>query len=190
MIYTIDSKPIGKDANGDTVIWVSIEVDTIADLPAQNVFTGYSLCMGSKAHCIQDNSTHMLDSTGTWIQQQAGTASYTRDEINAMFTAFHNEVYGRGVMIPANTDLNTLTAGGVYYAIDNISTMQNVPSVVTGAFRLVVTELTTENQARIRQDIYPVGNSLARIVSRNKAGTSSTYPDGFRPWVVFDGISI
>lgn len=86
MILTTDSRIIGIDSNNKQVRLCRFEVDAISDLPAPDVWTsdGVIICMGSTAHVIGDNSEHMLDSSGQWVQQVAGTSSYTRAEIDAL----------------------------------------------------------------------------------------------------------
>lgn len=89
MILAVESRLIGTDSNSKKVMLCRFEVDAVADLPAQNAYSsdGIIICMGSTAHVIDDNSEHMIDSTGTWVQQVAGTSSYTRAEIDTMQAA-------------------------------------------------------------------------------------------------------
>lgn len=94
MILTVESRLIGTDSNSKKVMLCRFEVDSVADLPAQNAYSsdGIMICMGSTAHVIDDNSEHMIDSTGTWVQQVAGTSSYTRAEIDTMQAAQQAEI--------------------------------------------------------------------------------------------------
>lgn len=86
MILTTDSRIIGIDSNNKQVRLCRFEVDEISELPAQDVWAsdGVIICMGSTAHVIGDNSEHMMDSSGMWVQQVAGASSYTREEIDAL----------------------------------------------------------------------------------------------------------
>ena len=188
MIYTIESKPIGKDANGDTVIWVSLEVDSIADLPAQNVFTGYSLCMGSKAHCIQDNSYHKIDSTGTWIQQQAGTSTYTRAEIDTMLANYATiaRVWGQGIEIPENANLFTdnYLVVGTYHSPNaaRTATLQNCPFTGSG-FRMRVDGLSATNK---RLFIFPISDGTQGTRIYSCCHTTR----GYTNWYYYEGVQV
>lgn len=76
---------LGSDEGGASVVLCEMYVDTLADLPAPDKFTGFRLSMGCKATVINDNSKHRINSAGQWVQIAAGTASYTRAEIDTMF---------------------------------------------------------------------------------------------------------
>lgn len=93
MILTTDSRIIGIDSNNKQVRLCRFEVDEISELPAPDIWTsdGVIICMGSSAHVIGDNSEHMLDSSGQWVQQVAGTSSYTRSEIDALLSVINAE---------------------------------------------------------------------------------------------------
>lgn len=75
---------LGTDGGGLSVVLCSMYVDTLADLPAPTAYTGYRLSMGCTARVIADNSRHRINSAGQWVQISAGTATYTRAEIDAM----------------------------------------------------------------------------------------------------------
>lgn len=75
---------LGTDAGGLSVVLCSMYVDTLADLPSPTAYTGFRLSMGCTARVINDNSIHCINSAGQWIQIAAGTATYTRAEIDAM----------------------------------------------------------------------------------------------------------
>lgn len=75
---------LGADSNNNNVILCTMYVDNIADLPAQNAFTGNVLSMGCRAIVINDNSVHRLNSAGQWVQIIAGNSTYTRAEIDSM----------------------------------------------------------------------------------------------------------
>lgn len=192
MIYVKESKFVGTTSGGKSLNWIYLEADELADLPAPDVYAsdGLEICMGSEAHVIDDNSMHMLKSDGTWIQQVAGTSSYTRAEVDALIAGLHDETFGRGKQIPDGSDINTYKTPGSFYFTGDISTLSNIPSGVTGAFKLLVDELTTVNGSRLRHTIYTVGNATANFFARNLAAVSTTYPTGWRPWNIFQGTNV
>lgn len=79
-------------SDGRKVILGMLACDSISDLPSQDYFTGFRLSMGFQAICINDGSRHMLNSLGNWIQTAAGSTTYTRAEIDTMFTAVNAEL--------------------------------------------------------------------------------------------------
>lgn len=70
-------------------LWLMhLECDSMSDLPAANAYgANTQICVGSTAHIIEDNATLEINSSGNWIQQQAGSSTYTRAEIDAMQAA-------------------------------------------------------------------------------------------------------
>ncbi len=82
---------LGTDGGGLSVVLCSMYVDTLADLPAPTAYTGYRLSMGCTARVISDNSRHRINSAGQWVQIAAGTASYTRAEIDAIVQQINAE---------------------------------------------------------------------------------------------------
>ena len=67
---------------------ISFECDTETDLPNQiyhdNTTGKLTLVMGSDAHCIGSNKIYMMQSDGTWVEQDEAARSdvYTRSEVN------------------------------------------------------------------------------------------------------------
>lgn len=88
MIIPITSQIIGVSGVTQTRLY-HFEVDTIAELPPPNYYSADNvvISMASTAHVIEDNSDHEMKSDGTWIQQTAGTSTYTRAEIDTMQAA-------------------------------------------------------------------------------------------------------
>lgn len=77
-------------ADGSTLYVVAdIDCDTSADLPGVNDFSGMSLLMGSTAHDIDQNARYEMQDGGTWVLQDAGTAAYTKSEIDTMISAIN-----------------------------------------------------------------------------------------------------
>lgn len=120
-----------KTANdGSTVnIVANIDCDTAADLPAVNHFAGLTLLMGSEAHDISQNGKYKMQSDGTWVLQQVGTANYyTKQEIDAMIQALNDRI--DALIIPADCPFTcnpdffvqsqvSETLGGVTYTKSN-----------------------------------------------------------------------
>lgn len=63
-----------------------IQVDTAFDLPALNQ-TDWVFEIGSLAYVIDTGSKYKIKSDGTWVLQEAGTASYTKAEVDAIIAA-------------------------------------------------------------------------------------------------------
>lgn len=132
------------------------ECDSAADLPVQNQ-TDYMIDIGSEAHDIYNNATYMMDSSGTWQLQQAGTAAYTKAETDALLSdkitapEAIDTVYGTGEVIPSGTtSLDGYMTAGIYYSGSAIT-----PS--SDAFRLEVKY--TSGSAYPLQFVYPLNSS-------------------------------
>ena len=92
MVVT-DFVPLKNVVSGgliEQVVRVTVECDSIADLPAMNYTTTtsgtLSFAQGSKAHIIEDNTWYMLKGDGTWVLQvpESEAYTYTKAEIDAM----------------------------------------------------------------------------------------------------------
>ena len=102
------------------------------------------------------------------------------------------DVYGRGIEIPENADLHTYTTPGVYFSANSArtATLSNIPTdIISAGFRLVVTEESSVDGSRIRHDLYPLGAAYSNFYSENLGPTSTTYPEGWRPWVTYGPIT-
>lgn len=105
-----------------------IDCDTAADLPAVNHFSGITLLMGSSSHDISQNADYEMQSDGTWVLQQAGTATYTKQEIDEMIQELNDRI--DSLIIPADCPFTcnpdffvqsqvSETLGGVTYTKSN-----------------------------------------------------------------------
>lgn len=76
------------------VMYFYFECDTIADLPAPTVYDSQNILLGEgcEAHIIDTNAMLMMQSDGTWSLQQAGSAAYTKTEVDTMIDTI-NEAY-------------------------------------------------------------------------------------------------
>ena len=186
MIFTTDSRIIGIDSNNKQVKLCRFEVDAISELPAPDVWSsdGVIICMGSTAHVIEDNSEHMLGSSGQWVQQVAGTSSYTRAEIDAITLGLQNQIDGKtsinGVFGErtslSNVDLDDVTIPNKYVSggTSSTETLTNCPA--TSAFIMFVD--SAASSIRLIQRIYEYNTITAEIHFYIRALISS----GWGPW--------
>lgn len=116
--------------DGSTVNIVAIiDCDTAADLPGINDFAGLTLLMGSEAHDISQNAVYKMQSDGTWVLQNVGTADYyTKSEIDIMIQQLNDRI--DALIIPADCPFTcnpdffvqsqvSETLGGVTYTKSN-----------------------------------------------------------------------
>ena len=93
------------------------------------------------------------------------------------------QVYGDAIQIPANSDLNSYTTPGLYYAvIANIPTIANTPYTSTG-LRLVV-EKNTLSGAAVFQTLYPTSRTHLEFYKRVYEGGN------WSPWYIFEGTKV
>lgn len=124
-MLVVDPKLIGtKDG---VQLWrMHLECDTMQDVPAATVFGyGTKIAIGSTAHVIEDNSDLQINSSGVWIQQRAGSSTYTRDEIDQMLAAITATQQAQAAQINWNTD------SGVKNILENTADATRTVSGVT-----------------------------------------------------------
>ena len=101
--------------------------------------------------------------------------NYNDTEIKAKIDAITNQIFGLGNRISANSDLNSYTTAGVYYALNasDSATVSNNPSKTAG-FRLEVSKVSTESG--FKQTLYP-NTTVPTLYIRyySSAGFSSWY---------------
>lgn len=125
---------LGTDSDNRTVILGTLYCDTVADLPAQNAFTGFALSMGFRAVVINDNSVHRLNSTGQWVQIVAGNSTYTRAEIDTIINGINADMLSQQTQIDyaintgakniiQNTADNSRTVAGLTWTKNNNDSM-------------------------------------------------------------------
>ena len=114
MIYYDKIKVIGSDSSGRSIAVVSLWVDTAASLPAANAYQsdGFILGMGSEGNCIDSGDKYRMDSSGAWQITQAGTGTYTKEEIDTLLAAKQNVLTFDTV--PTENSQNPVTSGGVW----------------------------------------------------------------------------
>lgn len=126
MMCITDFLPLKNELNGaliEQVVRVTIECDTIADLPAMNYTTTtsgtLSFAQGSKAHIIDTNTWYMLKSDGTWVIQPPESVqyTYTKAEIDTMLSALESTIYVHdSIQVNLNDVSWTQSGGGLYYS--------------------------------------------------------------------------
>lgn len=90
------------------------------------------------------------------------------------------QVYGDAILIPAESDLNSYTSPGTYYAlVANVPTIANTPYTATG-FRVVV-EKNTPSGLAVFQTIYPTSRTHLEFYRRVYEGGS------WSSWYKFEG---
>lgn len=117
---------IGLDSNGKRIIKCVFICDTSSDLPAAFEYSAENkvLAMGSTAHIIYDNSDMELDSSGSWILSQPGTAAYTKSEIDSMLALKQDLLTWDAA--PTSGSTNPVTSGGIFTAIAGFITMDDI----------------------------------------------------------------
>ena len=125
MVVT-DFVPLKNAVNNSTieqVVRVTVECDSIADLPAMNYTTTtsgtLSFAQGSRAHIIEDNTWYMLKGDGTWVLQvpESQAYTYTKAEIDTMLGAIEDTIYVHdSIQVNLNDITWTQSGGGLYYS--------------------------------------------------------------------------
>ena len=213
MILVKSTKSLGgQDSQGRRMLLLSLECDSEADLPSPDYFASSAnaiISMGSDAHTIAENAKYMLNSSGFWVLQEAGTAAYTKAEVDALLAQKQglltfdaapaadstNPVYSGGLYtyiyglpvteIPQNADLNTATyiVPGVFRCSTNAiaETLSNCPT--SNGFRMIVfdTIALTGYQQRI---IYPNNANGEFFMQRRTTSLN------FGSWFRFQGTAV
>ena len=168
MMWVVSSETVGSK-NGVNFCIVHIECDDIADLPAPDAYeqqTGARMWISSTAHVINDNSYHMLNGAGQWIQQQAGTSTYTRAEVDALLLLASTAMMRQGDEIPQGANMDDYTDAGAYYSPNSTRTasLYNRPWSGSG-FKLLVFSISTTSKTQL---YFPMSQSAHSIFQRNR----------------------
>lgn len=145
----------GYDSQGKRYVILDLLCDTDADLPATNYFSAADviIAQGSTAESISSGAKYQMQSDGTWTLRTAGTAAYTKAEIDAMFAGVYTKAEtddlisdidfcAVGTTIPQNADLNDAAyrKKGVYSCgASTAATLINCP--VSMGFRMEVVQI-------------------------------------------------
>lgn len=130
MSYWVSSQtPIGVTNTTPQLqlIKYHFEVDEETDLPAQNAFSsdGVKIAMTSTAHVIKDNSNFEMMSDGTWSTQAAGTAGYTKSEVDALLADKEDTLTFDAA--PTENSLNPVTSNGIFQAFSSFEIPVTIP---------------------------------------------------------------
>lgn len=124
MIVT-QSKLVGTK-DGVQLWLLHLECDTMQDIPAATAFgAGTKIAIGSTAHVIEDNSDLQINSSGVWIQQRAGSSTYTRAEIDQMLAVITATQQAQAAQILWNT------SSGVKNILENTAAASQVVAGIT-----------------------------------------------------------
>ena len=197
-------------SDGSTIYVVAnIDCDTSADLPAVNAFTGLTLLMGSRAHDIDQNAWYEMQDGGTWVLQDAGTAGYTKAEVDALLLGKQDTLTFDTV--PTADSVNPVTSGGLYSYIYGMATvdipanadLNTAPYVVPGVFRCATNAIAatlsncpTSNGFRmIVFDTIALTGYQQRIIFPNNANGElfwqrRTTSLNFSSWFQFQGTAV
>lgn len=118
-----------------------IQVDTASDLPALNQ-TDWVFEIGSLAYVIDTASKYKIKSDGTWVLQEAGTAGYTKAEIDQLIQ--DAEDYADSAVTTGINALDVSSVGGTTRYIYQISQTNGKISASSYASDLTPTEGSTK----------------------------------------------
>lgn len=214
MSYWVSSQtPIGVTNTTPQLqlIKYHFEVDEETDLPAQNAFSsdGVKIAMTSTAHVIKDNSSFEMMSDGTWSTQSAGTASYTKSEVDALLAGKEDTLSFDAA--PTENSLNPVTSNGIFQAFanyeipstipgtmsiydlspgwwsrtSNLSQVTDTPSDYSGGFICHVINTGIGTPKRKLIDFFPI--SAANVGSFYRAVQTS---GGWSSWYRYDGSAV
>ena len=182
MIIAVKSEFFGLDRNGRRVTIAHFIGDSAADLPVISDYTpgGIQITTGSTFHSIAEGADYEMQSNGTWVLSQAGAATYTKAEIDAMIVSV--DAMRQGTEIVENGDLNDYNEAGTYYSPNSArtATLYNRPWSGSG-FKLIVWSISGTSK---QQWVMPMSNSADSIFFRSR--TTS----GWRPWYQIQGAQI
>ena len=168
---------------------MSIICDTVSDLPSGTIAGDYGgpIVQGCTAKVIEDSSSYVANSSGTWVKQTSQNAwvnvytksemddivegieeDYTQDiqdAINSLTILTRADLY-RGYQITANTDVDTLTDYGTYYCADGTTaaTLSNCPITTSGFIMIIFS-----NGNRVRLFI-AISATIPRIYIQARTG--------------------
>lgn len=184
MSYWVSSQtPIGVTNTSPPLqlIKYHFEVDQETDLPAQNAFSsdGVKIAMTSTAHVIKDNSNFEMMSDGTWSTQAAGTAGYTKAEVDDLLA--NKEVPAPILGTLSIYDLQP----GWWLRVTDLSQVTDTPSDYSGAYICHVINQGSDIPIRKMITFYPISSSNAGSFYR-----AIQTSDGWSRWYRYDGSAV
>ena len=183
----IASKVILKYAvSGVQYALAEFEVDTASNLPQSTGTTKISI--GSKANVVDTGAVYKMGANDTWILQEAGTASYTKAEVDALIQ--DAEDYADSEILGAINDLDVPAVGGSTKYVYQISQADGLiyadaytsdSSPTTGSTKLVQSggvntyvDNGLANKITI-SDVFGLGTSIPTNSDLDSYTTTGTY---------------
>ncbi len=116
----------------------------------------------------------------------SGLENYDDTEIKEQIDAITDQIFGRGINISANSDLNNYTNTGIYYSTGSSvsATLANTP-YKTGEFKLEVCNISSK--LNVTQKLYPNSSALGCFFMRALPGGSD---NSFGPWFKYQGEAV
>lgn len=182
MISIIDIQSADYSAASPQPVRAALIGDTVADLPAPNGITGYTLIQGSTCIVIADSALYRMQSGGTWVQQlQDITAdTYTRGQIDTLLAGKQSVLTFDSA--PTDGSSNPVTSAGIFTAfqtfelpktlaitgsihqaspgwwsrVSNLALVTDTPSDYSGGFQVHVLDTGIGNPHRKKIFFYPL----------------------------------
>lgn len=170
---------------GDTLYTLAkFEVDTASNLPTST--NDSKISIGSEAHVIDTNSKYCMGANDTWVLQEAGTASYTKAEVDAIIQSLDaTSVGGSGKYISSiyetdgiiyatpstiqtsvNTSTNAVSSNAVKTYVDNsATTLSN--SIAPAVFGMGQNTYIPEDTTGINLDSYTTAGIYIKQYAAN-----------------------
>lgn len=172
----------GYDANNNLYAIMELICDTESDLPQPNYFISkkYIIAQSSTAEIIGTGAKFEMQSGGNWVLKVAGTATYTKSEIDTMLSQI--DILRQGTEIIENANMNDYMEIGAYYSPNSArtATLTNCPWSGSG-FKAIVLSISSTSKMQI---ILPISNSSDCIFFRSHISS------GWRPWYKIQGIAV
>lgn len=129
----MNSDIIGTGAGGIQIRYCYFVADTVTDLPAANYYEGglpaFTIGQGSDGYCIDDGSVRILDGSGTWQLKTAGTAAYTKAEVDALLATKEDVLTFDAT--PTENSTNPVTSNGIFQAFANFEVPSTIPGTMS-----------------------------------------------------------
>lgn len=186
----IASKVILKYAvSGVQYALAEFEVDTASNLPQSTGTTKISI--GSKANVVDTGAVYKMGANDTWVLQEAGTAGYTKAEVDALIQ--DAEDYADSAV---TTGINALDASSVGGSGKYIQSIYETDGIIYATPATIQTSVNTSSNAvssnavktyvdnglsnkLILSDVFGVGVSLSGQTSLDNLTPGNYYaPDG------------
>jgi len=217
MIIAVKTEFFGLDSNGRRVTIAHFIGDSAADLPEISTYQsgGIQITTGSTFHSVADGADYEMQSSGAWILSRAGTAAYTKAEIDAMMQAKQdllvigtnfdseptsgsdnpvrsggvvNYTFGAAaVIIPTGANLNSYIDPGAYRCETNAIAASLINCPTSNGFRMEVKSTIASAATGYQlQFIYPNNANGEFFMRRRGSASSGTWSS----WFKFSGTAV